>query len=308
MVRKRRPWGVASALLAVGLPISVALTSAPVALAGADTTPPAPFDFVEDFVSHYGNGHFQHGFDVASPYLIVGFAWTKTTDDSGSLKYLVAVDGSVEKKVDQPGPNSGPIIEQSLTLTEGTHVLTITAVDSAKNERSATHELNVVVDHHDPVFESGPTLTFRKGPVSVDSVPLEFSWQVVDEGTGISQLLVGRGSCCLVPVDSTSYDFTLPFKHRRSWQVKAWDGVGNITKQARSTYVSALPPRQFARAGDWQRRRSSGDLGVASRWTSDQRGSQVRFTTNARSAAWVATSGQGAARPTSSSMVTWSTR
>jgi hypothetical protein len=280
MAMRRAPAAATTAALACLLQ----LLSAGTALAADDTSPPAAFDFVADA------GIYQSGFHVASPYNNFQVTWQPTTDDISPVTYEVAVDGDVVRVV--TGEDGGGDITRRVEVAEGTHIVTVAAVDAAGNRTYGTHGLDVVVDKVDPWFTSQPHLQLWPGPVTRAGFPMRYTWTGDDVGTGLVSARIGPGvACCFtVPASLTHYDFMVPARSEMVWRLRLVDGVGREARVPRSGYVSPARWDDTHRSSGWRRADSGGALG-GSEFVTSRRGSSLSFTSTGKSVGWVASTG-----------------
>ena len=184
---RRQRTAVAVALGAAVLVVVSATSTAPAAAVG-DTQPPAPFDMVAN-ASKY-----QNAFEVASPYTSVTAAWYLSTDNVTSqldIAYEVAVDGVVQMTVQAEEVGTGKL-SRRVEVPDGSHALTVSAVDESGNRQPANQQLSVFVDKSNPTFGPGARLLMAKGTASADAVPVRFTWTADDVGTGIRSLQSGQ--------------------------------------------------------------------------------------------------------------------
>jgi hypothetical protein len=268
----------------LGAGLFASLITQPASAAGGDTTPPAPFDLVADA------GDYQTGYSIASPWTSVSVSWVLTSDTQSALVYDLAVDGAVQRTVAPDHTYS--TMTKRVDVPEGRHQVTVTAVDSAGNRRNANQSLDVLVDGHSPTFTSVPKLLMRRGPVSMDAIPVRYTWTATDVGSGLAQVRIGYGpTCCtFVDVNATRYDFTVASHSDRNWRVFLYDGVGRREHFASPVQIDAVPNSDLKRHGSWRMRPVSGALGQTE-WLSRTSGDRMAVRVRGRSVAWVATTG-----------------
>jgi hypothetical protein len=272
--------GAVAAVAGVALGL---VTPATVSAAEADVTPPAAFDIVPDA------GEFQSGWNVASPYSSVYVTWEVTTDETSTVTYEIGVDGVVSRLVDEVGYTT---LTKRVEVPEGTHTVSVTAVDSAGNRRPATNTLDVVVDKESPVFTSHPLLLLRTGPITDAGYPMRFTWSGSDEGTGLALGRIGPDESCCYTFDPTlnQYDFAVPAQSSVAWRIWLYDGVGRLTRTGRDGYVAPVPWSDTRRSVGWERAADAQALD-GSEWISDDRGDRFRTAVQGRSVAWVTSTG-----------------
>ncbi len=281
---RRRVAAVSFALISVLTALSTSVVGTAPALAGGDTTAPAPFDIVADA------GDYQTGYSVATPYNNIYVSWQATIDETSAVSYEMTVDGVVVRVV--AGVEAYSTITKRVEVPEGSHVVGVAALDAAGNRQAATHTLDVIVDTVSPTFTSFPLLMLRRGKVTDDGYPMRYTWTGTDVGTGLSQVRIGPGAdCCYTTgAQRTSYDFTVAPESSVAWRLWLYDGVGRTTHTVRDGYVSAVPWSQIALSDGWRRQAASGAID-GSEWLSTRVGDRLKVTAEGRSIAWVATTG-----------------
>jgi hypothetical protein len=249
-----------------------------------DTTPPNPFDIVADA------GDYQAGYSIASPWTSVSVSWFLTTDDTSSVVYEMAVDGVAQRIVESD--NTYQTMSKHVDVPDGPHVIQITALDDAGNRQPANQTVDVVVDKITPVFTSFPLLLLRTGQVSMDAIPVRYTWTATDEGTGLAQVRVGYGHTCCFSVSPTStrFDFTVAQGSLRNWRVFIEDGVGRVERVTRQVVVEPVAPKQITRVGHWRSRAVEGAIGGDER-VSSKAGDRLALKVTGRSVAWVTSKG-----------------
>jgi hypothetical protein len=272
----------AAVLTAIGL---VSTVGPQVAVAETDdTTPPAAFDLVADA------GDYQTGYVVASPWTSVSVSWNLTTDDTSTVTYEILVDGVLQRVVD--ANDDYDTMSKRVDVPDGAHDIAVVAVDDSGNRRPANQTLDVFVDKVSPTFTSFPLLLLRRGQVSMDAIPVRYTWTATDVGTGLSQVRIGYGpTCCtLVDVDSTHHDFTVPAYSDRNWRVFLYDGVGRTERVTRQVAITPLPNAQMEAKGSWSKRKLKGAVDNDER-VSSKPGDRMVFRVAGRSVSWVTTKG-----------------
>ncbi len=252
--------------------------------AAVDTTPPNPFDIIADA------GDYQTGYSIASPWTSVSVSWYLTTDDTSAVVYEMAVDGVAQRVVE---PVDGyATLSKRVDVSDGEHVISITALDDAGNRQPANQTVDVVVDKISPVFTSYSVLRLRTGAVSMDALPVRYTWTAADEGTGLAKIRVGYGhSCCFwLPPEATMHDFTVPIRSLRNWRVFLYDGVGRMERVTRQVFIEPIDPKLVTREGKWPTRTVDGALGGDERVSSNV-GDRVVLKVTGRSVAWVTSKG-----------------
>jgi len=289
--RSTHPSWFVRAVMASGATVTVAAATVsatlPAAAAG-DTDAPAPFDLVADA------GDYQNGYAIASPWTSVSASWYLTTDDVSSqldISYEMAVDGVVLRTVQAQDAAPGTFTKR-LDIADGTHILTITAVDEAGNRQLANQQLSVVVDKVDPTFLPGASLDMRRGHVTSEAIPMRYTWKARDVGTGLSHFRVGYGSTCCFETGpkTTSANFEIPAYSDRTFRVIAFDGVGRTDHVSRKAWIHPLAHKQLAYRGGWKSQQVAGSFGLKEH-TSNDRGDRAVFNVRGRAFAWVATLG-----------------
>jgi len=280
-------------LVALGTVVAASFTAtlpaaAAVAATVEDSNAPAAFDIVADA------GDYQTGFAIASPWTSVSVSWYLTTDDASSqldISYEMAVDGVLARTVKAQDVSLGTFSKR-LDVPDGSHVLTVAAIDEAGNRREANQQLTVVVDKVSPTFAPGAALQIRRAHVTSDAVPMRFTWQARDVGTGISYFRVGYGnSCCFeTGPKATAANFTIPTYSDRTWRVHAVDGVGRTDHVSRQAWIRPLGDRRIGYRDGWKSQRLAGSFS-GSEHTSNDRGDRAVFDVEGRGFAWVATLG-----------------
>ena len=277
-----------AAIVTVAAASISAAVPAVAAVAAVDTEAPAPFDLVADA------GDYQTGFAIASPWTSVSASWYLTTDDVSSqldISYEMAIDGVVQRTVQAQDTALGTYTKR-LDVPDGSHVLTITAIDEAGNRQPANQQLSVVVDKFDPTFMPGASLDMRRAHVTPEAVPMRFTWKARDVGTGLSSFRVGYGSTCCFETGpkATSANFDIPTYSDRTFRVIASDGVGRTDHVSRKAWIRPLAAKQLDYRGGWNAQRVSGSFSTKEH-TSNDRGDRAIFDVRGRAFAWVATLG-----------------
>lgn len=256
----------------------------PATAADDDTTPPGVFDILPDL------GDYQTGYSVASPYSNIYITWQTATDEGSAVTYEVMLDGAVHRIVtDGVGYTT---VTKRVEVPEGTHQVSVVAVDAAGNRRSSTHALDVVVDKVSPVFTSFPRLLLRPGSVTQDGYPMRFTWTGTDEGTGITEVRFGpNAECCYSTSPSrTHFDFTMTPRSELVWRIWLVDGVGRVAKTPRDGYVAPVAWRDITRSDGWKLSRDAAAVD-GSEWVSTKVGDRIRLTVEGRSVGWVTSTG-----------------
>ncbi|MEO8330292.1 MAG: hypothetical protein ABI586_09820 [Candidatus Nanopelagicales bacterium] len=249
-----------------------------------DVTPPQPFDLVADA------GDYQTGYSIASPWTSVSVSWNVTSDTESALQYELAVDGVLQRVVDNVTNYS--TISKHVDVPDGEHTVTVTAVDTSGNRQPANQILDVVVDKFSPIFTSFPLLLLRTGPVTLDAIPVRYTWTASDEGTGLDHIRIGYGHDCCFQVAPTlsSYDFTVEQGSLRNWRVFIYDGVGRTERVTRQVVVEPVAAGQIDRVGNWETRTVDGAIGDDER-ISTKAGDRFTMKVTGRSVAWVTSLG-----------------
>lgn len=270
-------------LTAFAVLFALALGASP-ARAADDVTPPEPFDIVADV------GEYQTGYAVAAPYNNVYVSWQASADDTSPVSYEVMVDGQVVRVVTDVSVYA--VITKRVEVPEGTHVVSVVAVDAAGNRRASTHSLDVVIDTVSPTFTSFPLLLLRKGQVTEQGYPMRFTWTGTDIGTGLSHVRIGPNeTCCYTTgAEQTSFDFTVEPRSAVAWRLWLYDGVGRLTKTIRDGYVAPVDWRTTKRSDGWRRHADASAID-GSEWRSARAGDRFTVSAAGRSLAWVATTG-----------------
>lgn len=272
-------------LLAAVVLVSAAIVI-PVTEAGAsaDVTAPAAFDMVADA------GDYQTGYSVASPWSSVSVSWYVTTDDTSAVSYQIALDGAVVRVANDSVTDG--MLSKRIDVPDGEHEVVVTAVDAAGNRQAANQVLDVVVDKYTPTFTSNPTLAFHPGPVTLESVPVRYTWSGTDIGTGLARVHIGYtvGCCEEVSVSATHHDFNVPMQSSAAWRVFLIDGVGRTAMVPREMYVEPVPDRQLQFDGRWRKHVTQLALN-GDEMVSSHAGDRVSVRVTGRSAALVAAKG-----------------
>ncbi|MFL6181094.1 MAG: hypothetical protein ACJ73J_02195 [Actinomycetes bacterium] len=274
---------------AIGVFCTAMLVPTLPANATGDTTPPGAFDLVADA------GEYQTGYQVATPYNNIYVTWLPSVDDQWSVSYEVIVDDQVARVVTD-AYGTDPITKR-IDVPDGSHVVSVTAIDAAGNRTVATHGLDVVVDKVDPWFTSWPRLFLRTGPITDEGYPMRFTWSGDDEGTGLVAARIGPNKDCCYTLSPTltHYDFTLPPRSETVWRMWLVDGVGRVVKTPRSGYVAPAPWSETTHSGKW---RKSDDTSATDgwEWLSQRQGDRFSITTAGKSIGWVTSTGPNRGR------------
>jgi len=267
-----------AATLTLGLPANSAAGDT------VDTTAPSPFDIVADA------GDYQTGYSIASPWTSVSVSWYLTTDDTSEVVYEMAVDGVAQRIVEPI--DASPTLSKRIDVPNGEHVIQITALDDAGNRQPANQTVDVVVDKVSPVFTSYPLLLLHTGQVTMDAIPVRFTWTASDRGTGLAQIRVGYGdTCCFwLSPTSTKHDFTVASGSLRNWRVWVEDGVGRFARAARQVVIEPVAQKHITRVGNWPTREVEGAINDDERVSSTQ-GDRLVVKVTGRSVAWVTSKG-----------------
>ena len=202
----------------------------------------------------------------------------------------MAVDGVVQRIVEPT--DTLPTLSKRVDVRGGEHVIQITALDEAGNRQPANQTVDVVVDKVDPVFTSYPLLLLHTGQVTMDAIPVRFTWTASDKGTGLAQTRVGYGDdCCFwLSPTSTKHDFTVAVGSLRNWRVWVEDGVGRFARAARQVDIEPVAEKQITRVGNWRTRAIDGAINDDERVSSTP-GDRLVVKVTGRSVAWVTSKG-----------------
>jgi subtilisin family serine protease len=158
------------------------------------------------------------------------FRWSATSDpQSGLAGYSLVLDGSAVVAT-APTTTSATVPGG---VAEGDHVWTVTARDTAGNERSPAPRL-LIVDRTGP---SSPPLAKPAAGAKVPGPSVTLSWSAAaDRLTGVSQYRVIVDGVAVRTLPATSHATTVQMtRGSHVWQVQAVDGVGNASAASSRT-------------------------------------------------------------------------
>jgi hypothetical protein len=208
--------------------------------AAEDNTPPNPFDLVSP------------GDDSWLQSTNPTFTWQAATDDiTGIHHYKLFVDGGVTPIADLIPPTTPSI--SSVTLAAGTHTWTVTAVDSAMNERQANQTWTV---HIDNVIPEPFSLIGPGNNTWHDTATPALIWQASqDAGCGLAEYEIHLDGDPTPWIDNISPDttqLTVPAdkafpEGEHTWNIIAKDQLGN-SRASSVTFtigIDITPPTGF---------------------------------------------------------------
>ncbi|WP_315903652.1 peptidoglycan recognition protein family protein [Streptomyces rhizosphaerihabitans] len=213
--------------------------------------------------------------------------WSATTPAALVKQYDVLVDGKVAATV------PGTAASAKVNLAVGTHKVAVRGVHQS-GRTATTSEATVVAETTAPVFSTKPNLALGAGTVNTTAVPLTLKWRATDT-SGLKEVRLTAPVAKTYGPTVTSAAFTAKSAVATSWNMTAYDQVGNTASASVSGTLVILQETSATRSGTWTARSSTSYLGGKA-YGSSTKNASLTWTFTGRSAALVvsraATSGQ----------------
>jgi hypothetical protein len=217
--------------------------------------------------------------------------WSASDDNGSGIARYEIVAGDAVLATAAPDARSATV-----TLGAGRHTVTVRAVDTTGNTRTASNSVRYLVDPTAPVVSTVGTV-FRTGTAGT-TLPVTTSWAAADPGSGIcaQQYTGAAGTPFAFPATARAAADVVPGGAYR-WGVTATDCAGNASSLTGTGTAAAYQENALRYTSRWSVAKSGAAYGGAFQSTAVA-GASASGSVKARSVALVASqaANQGAVR------------